>query len=228
MDPVEPKCLVSQLKGLRSRDTSFTDYQLYFQDGICGSSAAREDPRENDPLYSCFTKDKVFDPNTGLPARMRKWQSKPDHDDDEPAEYRGVSDDEGIGEENEMPEGCEFVPAPAAAAVPSKLAGPVTIEEDLEPENSLPDQPPKAHTTIMIGNTQEVVIPQPAPVPAAAPAKRRPSQQRPWTAHPGQTKNKLTPLERPGHLWKAPQARGVTRPRSAVVRSGGWQNINHE
>lgn len=50
INPVAKKCLVTQLKGLRSRDTSFTDYQLYFKDGISQQDGPTIDPREDDPL----------------------------------------------------------------------------------------------------------------------------------------------------------------------------------
>lgn len=76
--------------------------------------------------YSCFTKDKVFDPNTGLPPRMRKWASKDESDEDK--SYDGVSDDEP-SDKGEIPLGCEWVPAPARSRPASASASAMSSHE---------------------------------------------------------------------------------------------------
>jgi len=66
--PHPQEALVAQLRAnnLVKKETNFTDYQLYFKDGIRDAAKGVEDPTEDDPLYSSFTRSKEFDPNTGL------------------------------------------------------------------------------------------------------------------------------------------------------------------
>eukprot|EP00656_Telonema_subtile_P051215 TRINITY_DN6836_c0_g1_i3.p1 TRINITY_DN6836_c0_g1~~TRINITY_DN6836_c0_g1_i3.p1 ORF type:complete len:505 (+),score=84.82 TRINITY_DN6836_c0_g1_i3:46-1560(+) len=109
--------LVQQIKGMRSRDTTFTDYQLHFRKEIVVT--AESSVGDMDPLYSSFTKDKTFDPNTGLPSRLRTPRYSPRDSSDDGGSSQSEEEDVGFAEsdednwveEHEVPGGCSWTPA---------------------------------------------------------------------------------------------------------------------
>lgn len=235
MVPHPDAVYASKLGSIEARDSSFTDYNLYFT--ICDSMPPPngDAPSDNDPLYSSFTKNKQFDPNTGLPkhSKLRIQPCEPAADHYEICET-GSQDELFTADEPDsfspdgklMPVGTCWVPAPERRVAHKSLeaAAECTIE---------------AEEVAM----QEVAMPKVNPGPSYSPGgvthfnsnlravsagERRGVRKvvvssRPQTAMESKRSSGAPSLP-PGHLWKMRSTQEM-RPGTAQVRSSGFQNL---
>lgn len=197
------------------------------KDGIRDTAAGVEDPTENDPLYSSFTRNKEFDPNTGLPPHKQiypyganpgkgKYAPRPS-----PTEL-----EEAIG--GDPLEGFETGPGEGAHEAENQAAGSQPGETMERPER------PKTAKGGYTGSGE-------TPLPGAK-AKQRPMTSLPSNRRNGQGKaakgaKKARPWTTTGTREIAapaqPLSLSVPRPatakrdiHSAGVRSGAWQILN--
>jgi len=222
--PHPKKDLVNNLKNIRSRETNFTDYQLYFKDGIRDAVVDVEEQGLDEPLYSSFTHSKEFDPNTWLPPHMRIYTYGDHKGLDYEPEPEIVYDEDVEGLE--------------------EMAGIVIVG----PPGSVKEE---TETTVTLGGERtRPMTAKPGPesgretFESNTPASKTGKQQRPMTSVP---KNRAlnAPVggnkkQRPWTSGATREIKGVTKPLSlsilrpsslksaSGVRSGAWQIIGCE
>jgi len=234
MVPHADAVYASKLGKIQARDSSFTDYNLYFT--ICDSLPPPngDAPSDHDPLYSSFTKNKQFDPNTGLPkhSKLRIAPREPAAEQWEVYETASqeelctVDEPESLSPDGKpMPSGTCWVPAPERRVLHKSLAA--AAECTIEAQES---------------SVQEVAMPKVNPGPSYSPGgvkqfnsnlravsagERRGVSKavssRPQTAKESKRSSGAPSLP-PGHLWKMRSTQEM-RPGTAQVRSSGFQNL---
>lgn len=216
INPFQKEELVANLKSMKGKETNFTDYQLYFRDGIREQVDGVESPRDNDPLYSSFTASRQFDPNIWLPPHMAKY-----------GRGRDIVDDT-------LSMGSMDLSSVAGLSAQSSFAGSVDEKPGSRPGTAQGDH--KAAPS----DGERKVVAMPAAVKAGTKApSKRPSTSIPSRGSGAGTKGGGSAAGKPAlsRPWTSGGSRGHTsrptsmaqtvaldplRPRSAV-RTGAWQ-----
>jgi len=227
----------SKLGKIKGRDSSFTDYQLYFT--ICDKLPPRsgDAPSDNDPLFSSFTKDKVFDSNTGLPPGSVWRRGDPPKPAEEVYEVEGEEGDEDSDMLDEIepasfsPDGCPMPAGTCWVPAPEVNEG-VSKTHRLEPSDLIDDgggdisSPGNTRTMSYTSDNNQFnsnVRIRPGTVNGDRRGVKKPNCVRPKTAVESKRSFGGSPSLPPGHLWKMKTQE--RRPGTAQVRSSGFQNL---
>lgn len=211
--PFERKELLHNLKNIRTKETNFTDYQLYFRNGIREQAAAVDDPLDSAPVFSQFSPNKEFDNNVWLPAHLKRFRQPFQLDSD-------VGEDEGESEASprDLPDFENFADAQGSLG-----------SADVENVESRKSRPLTATAGVEAGGDR-TVLPAPAQRGKQRPFTSKPSKRpnpgtksygtRPLTAFAGSTREIK---RRPNPSTLVQRLRGSD---TAGVRTGAWQLIS--
>lgn len=201
---------VANLKNMRGKETNFTDYQLYFRDGIRDQVAGVESALEDEPLYSSFTANNQFDPNLWLPPHMQKYGRG------------GGGKDDDLASEISSTELASL--QSGASSIAGSLDGgkPRARPDSAKPE--LNDRTVVATPAVSKGYKQRPATSVPNKRGGVAPLKQGGKQARPWTSGGSRDIQRGAKPNSLVQTLSLPSG-GRIRPQSGV-RTGGWQLLD--